>query len=148
MDHDDYYMTAQTTYREAEGEPRAGQIGVAYNIKNRATKHGTKPYDEATKHLQFSGNTLKGDPRLIVYGKTLEPIWEQCKIISTNVLDGTLNDPTDGADLYYNPDAIQTNQSITLPDGRVIPFPQGWNPDDVEFKIQIGKHYFFKEISL
>lgn len=146
LSHADYALTELCVYREGSGEPRAGQVAIAWSVKNRVLKHGTTPYEEVTKKWQFTSITGTGDPNLTRFGDQHDPTWQQCQIIADGVLEGSIGDPTNGSTLYYNPDAIETDVEITLTDGRVIPFPKTWNRLAVRFVLQIGKHYFFQEI--
>lgn len=144
LSHADYALTELCVWREAQGEGRAGQIAVAWVIKNRSDTSGLSPYEVVTTKWQFSSMTAPGDPNLGKFGNALDPIWQQCQIIADGVLEGTISDPVSGATLYYNPNAIETTATIVLPNGNSIPYPHGWDKN-VHFVSQIGKHYFFKE---
>lgn len=145
LNHADYFMTALAVYREAGGEPREGQVAVAWNIRNRTFRNNTSPYAEVIRKWQFTSITGDGDVNLTRYAADTDLVWINIQIIASSVLEGSLTDPTDGANLYYNPRAIKTSAFYDLPTGERIPFPHNWNPDVVTFKVQIGKHYFFKE---
>jgi spore germination cell wall hydrolase CwlJ-like protein len=146
MTHADYFMTSLCLFREAAGEGREGQIAVAWNIVNRTNKRHSTPYAEVVRPWQFSSITAPGDVTLTKYGSETDATWQQCQLLAADVLEGQIADPTSGSTLYYNPNGIKTTSTISLPDGRIIPFPSTWNAAKVEFVIQIGKHFFWKEV--
>lgn len=141
----DIAFVSLCVYREAAGEGREGQIAVAWNIVNRMNKRHSSPYAEVVRPWQFSSITAPGDATLTKYGSESDATWQQCQLLAADVLEGQIADPTSGSTLYYNPNGIKTTSTISLPDGRTIPFPSTWDSTKVEFVIQIGKHFFFKE---
>ena len=146
LTHADYFMTALCVEREGRGEPREGQIAIASTVRNRTLMRHTTPYEEVIKPWAFTSITGKGDPNLTIFPPINDPLWINIQILSAGVLEGTIADPTEGATLYYNPLAIESKSVIHLSTGKVIAFPEKWNPDVVEFVIQIGAHYFFREV--
>lgn len=146
----DIAFTALCCWRESRNQGAAGMTAVASVIRNRALKRLTSPFSEVTRKLQFSSMTAPSDKQLTLYPVSLDPLWVAAQSIATSVLDGTVPDPTQGATLYFNPDAIQTTKTITLKDGRTVPFPETWNPAALDETVVIGtppnQHVFFREI--
>ncbi len=129
-------LLALLIWREAEGEPMEGKLGVAWVVRNRVLD---SPLPNAwtavmTRRLQFSGLTAHGDPRLQVWPRDSQLAWkasmqaaEQVYTASTAAPAAT-PDPTHGATLY-------ANLSIVTP---------SWLPRVTE-TAKIGSHTFFKE---
>lgn len=148
--HADYFMTARAMYLEASGErvdgsPRIPMLAVGCSIRNRVAKnHGTF-YGEVTRKWAISSVTAPGDPNLVKYPPESDAIWQLAQNLAQGVVDGELADVTGGANLYFNPAAIEAGKTFKLPDGRVIRFPIGWDASKVTFCCQYDDHYFFHE---
>jgi N-acetylmuramoyl-L-alanine amidase len=138
-DHD-VLMLARTLWGEARGEPAEGQTAVAWVICNRAARgrfagrlfkqEGAVAY-VCLVPRQFSCWN-EGDPnriKLLVLGE--DQFLDQVAIAS-NVLDGLVADPTDGADHYH---------TIEPPAGTEV-----WPPDWAETMretARFGGHVFY-----
>lgn len=145
MTHSDYFMLALCLWREARGEGYAGQVAVACVVRNRVLKTHTNYYAQVVKPWAFSSITAKGDLQLASYPNVLDSQWLQCQNIAQSVADGEIGDTTGGATLYWNPQGIHSSHTFTCLDGKVVSFPDSWNPAVVEETVQIGAHIFLKE---
>jgi hypothetical protein len=146
MGPEDEIIGALCAWRENRGGGRLGMQSVLNVLMNRAAQRKTSVYTEAVRPMQFSSMTAKGDPNLSEYPLATDPQWAMALILAGQMTNGTLPDITQGSNLYFNPAGIgPTDKTFALPDGSIIPFPQGWNPLVVTFKLQIAGHYFFVE---
>lgn len=146
MTHSDYFMLSACLWKEARGEGNNGMLAVACVVRNRTTKHHSSYYSEIVAPWQFSSITAKGDSQLILWPKESDPLWQQAQLIATNVIDGSVQDITGGATLYWNPNGIQSDRLFKLNDGSMVSFPASWNAKVVSETMQIGHHIFLKEL--
>lgn len=144
MTPEDIFMTRLTAWRENRGGGYEGMQTIVNVIVNRAAHRGTSPYAECIRPWQFSSITATGDSQLTLYPSIADAQWKLAESIVQDAADGKLPDITDGAVLYYNPAAIVTDQTITLPTGETIPWPKTWNRDAVTYIKEISNHRFFK----
>ena len=110
----------RVVYGEARGESDEGKKGVAWTVKNRASKSGKSIKDEATKKGQFccyKGEMKEKDSK------------EKCEKIAKDTIDGKNTDPTNGATHFYS--------------GKNVP---DWAANKTPCAT-IGGHKFFKGIS-
>lgn len=145
MTNADQFIMALTIWRENRGGGYPGMQSIANVILNRSNQRGTSPYEECIRPWQFSSLTAKGDPELTLWPSLLDTSWAVAQAISQSAVNGTLDDITGGANLYYNPNSIVSDQTFTLPTGQVVKFPTGWNPSVVKYLKSIENHLFFKE---
>ena len=131
MTHADYAMTALCLWREARGEGNTGMLAVACVIRNRVQKHGSTYFAQVVKPWAFSSITAHGDPQLTAFPTESDMQWIQAQLIAGNVIDGGVNDITNGATLYYD-DSIS--------------FPKSWNKDAVVNAGKIGRLNLFREV--
>ena len=124
----DLTALALVSWREARGEGVAGVQAVLNVIKNRAIKQNKTPYEIIIAPWQFSSMTATGDPELGLWPKLTDVQWLECVDLSQKLLNGTLEDNTDGATFYY---------ATTIK-------PPKWSYS-MEKTIQIGKQIFMKE---
>ncbi len=75
----------------------------------------------------------------------MDPQWAVALTIATQASQGLLTDLTSGATLYYNPNGIVSDQTITLHTGETIKWPKGWDQKKVTYLTKIAGHYFFSE---
>ena len=141
----DQVIGALCCWREARGglpQPNAMQ-SILNVLHNRATKHGTDIYTEATRKLQFSSLTAHGDPELTLWPSDSDPQW----VTALKLAATPLSDITGGATDYYAPRGIVTKlgKTFTTPDGTVYPFPDGWNESAVKYTCTIANQLFFSE---
>jgi N-acetylmuramoyl-L-alanine amidase len=102
-------ILARTLWGEARGESLAGQIAVAWTIRNRVNDGKTRSWwgegytGVCQKPYQFSFWN-KNDPNF-VYLSGAKPIpfreFAQAQIAADQVLAGKVSDPTNGATHYY-----------------------------------------------
>ena len=147
MDIQDEVIGALTCWREARGgQPQPNAMQAIFNVlQNRAAKHGTSVYAEATKRLHFSSMTAPGDSQLILWPAENDPQWQQALALAISAAAGSLIDLTGGSTLYYAPQGQQWAKRFTIPGGRTVPFPDRWNEDAVTFVCEIGGQLFFIE---
>jgi Cell Wall Hydrolase len=138
-------------WRENRGASSIGMQSVLEVLQNRATRDNTTIYEEAIAKLQFSSMTAPDDPEEILWPDSVKDpvdyalyVQAEQSVIKAN--SGALTDITGGATDYYNPNSIKTTKTITLPNGNVIPFPEGWDPTKVVYTGTIGNQVFFREI--
>lgn len=144
--HADYAMTALCLWREARGEGQTGMTAVACVLRNRTQKHSSSYYAEVVKPWQFSSITAKGDPQLGLYPQVSDTWWTAAQLVAGNVIDSNVQDITNGATLYWNPNGIQSTKTYQLPDGTMVKFPQDWNMSAVRWVATIGAHIFLREV--
>jgi spore germination cell wall hydrolase CwlJ-like protein len=110
MTHDDHDIDimAKTIWGEARGEELAGQIAVAWVIRNRAERYWAgrlvgMPGAVAKVCLQpwqFSCWN-ENDPNYAKLLRLAPETYETQREIARRVLDGTAMDPTNGSDHYH-----------------------------------------------
>lgn len=135
-------VLARTIWGEARGEGSAGQIAVAWSIRNRVEMdlhNDDKPdwWGEGyagvcQKAWQFSCWN-KNDPNFpYLSGAKQIPFRElaQARIAADQVIDGKQPDPTGGATHYY---------------ATTMPKPPGWAAKARQ-TLKMGHHIFFKDV--
>jgi hypothetical protein len=142
----DQVILALTMWRENRGGGIAGMQSVANVVMNRAVQRKTSAFVECLRPLQFSSLTAKGDPELTLWPQETDEYWVSALLLAAKAAEGTLEDITGGADLYYAPKGLVTTrgQKFTLPNGNVIQFPDGWNENAVVYTCTIADQVFFK----
>lgn len=131
-------ILARTLWGEARGESLAGQIAVAWTIRNRVSDGKTKSWwgegyaGVCLAPYQFSCWN-KNDPNYAsLSGAKAIPFRElaQARIAADQVIDGKVPDPTGGATHYY---AIAMKKA------------PGWAAKAKE-TLRLGGHVFFKDV--
>ena len=147
----DEVFLAITAWKENRGGGVRGMTSVINVIMNRAKMRNTDSYTECVRPEQFSSLTSQGDPELITWPTRNSAgdwaAWEMALSLASEAADGTIEDITQGADLYYAPDTIAKDpqhQVFMLPDGTTIPFPRRWNIGAVAYLCTIENQVFFK----
>jgi len=132
-DDHDFKVMAGTLFGEARGEPREGQIGVAWSIINRwrSKKWFSAPSlaGVCVKRLQYSCWN-PGDP---TYRRMIDATAEELapfEQIARDCVAGTIPDPTGGATHYYA-------DSIAAPKWAIGKTPT----------VKLGHHSFFANIA-
>lgn len=125
----DVVFLALTIWREARGESKDVQEGIACVILNRVKRPswwGTDVMSVCFKKWQFSSLTDPNDKQLTTWPKSEDCSWLQCLGVAWYALRGKITNPVPGADSYYD-------ISITAPK---------WATVDVFVK-QIGRVKFY-----
>jgi spore germination cell wall hydrolase CwlJ-like protein len=131
-------VLARTLWGEARGEGAAGQVAVAWTIRNRVFDGKKKSWwgegyaGVCQKAWQFScWNT--NDPNYpYLSGAKQIPFRElaQARIAADQVIDGKQPDPTDGATHYY---------------AATMPKAPGWAAK-AKLTMKLGHHVFFRDV--
>ena len=137
---------ALCAWRENRNHGIPGLQSIINVLHNRAMRDKTSMYHEATERLQFSSMTARGDSGTISWPTDNDPLIPVIEDMINRANAGTLPDITNGATLYYAPNAIITDKTYTLPDGSKVFFPKDWNPAAVKFEARIGDQLFFHEV--
>lgn len=101
----DKTFLALTVWREARGESKEVQAGVAHVILNRVRRPswwGRDVMSVVFKKWQFSSLTDPRDKQLTTWPETNDRSWQQCLQVVADVVDGRLKNPVPGADSYYD----------------------------------------------
>ncbi|MCF4997374.1 cell wall hydrolase [Pseudomonas syringae] len=131
-------ILARTLWGEARGESIAGQLAVAWTIRNRVNDGKTKSWwgegyaGVCQKPYQFSCWN-KNDPNFAyLSGAKQIPFREldQARIAADQVIDGKVPDPTGGATHYY---AISMKT------------PPAWAAKAKQ-TLKLGGHVFFMDV--
>ncbi|MGO2711610.1 cell wall hydrolase [Pseudomonas helleri] len=131
-------ILARTLWGEARGESLAGQIAVAWTIRNRVNDGKAKSWwgegyvGVCQKPYQFSCWN-KNDPNFAyLSGAKAIPFRElaQARIAADQVIDGKVPDPTGGATHYY---------------ATTMPKAPAWTAKAKQ-TLKLGHHVFFKDV--
>ena len=131
-------ILARTLWGEARGESLAGQIAVAWTIRNRVNDCNAKSWwgegyaGVCQKPYQFSCWN-KNDPNYTYLSDAKQiPFREfaQAQIAAEQVMSGKVPDPTNGATHYY---------------ATTMPKPPVW-VKDAKPTLKLGRHIFFKDV--
>ena len=134
----DREILARTLWGEARGESLAGQIAVAWTIRNRVNDGKAKSWwgegyaGVCQKPYQFSCWN-RNDPNY-AYLSGAKPIppaqYAQALKAAGQVMAGTMPDPTGGATHYY---------------ATTMPKPPAW-AKGAKQTMKLGQHVFFKDV--
>lgn len=121
-------------WREARGESYDGKRGVAHVVRNRVygtTKWwGNGSYRSVILHPYQFSSFLPDDPNADRWPGSGDVAWADCVAIALAVSNGTDEDLTLGATMYYDTS---------------IPWPHEWgNPGLYDNTLNVGKLRFFK----
>lgn len=131
-------ILARTLWGEARGESLAGQIAVAWTIRNRVNDGKARSWwgegygGVCQKPYQFSCWN-RGDPNFAyLSGAKQIPFRElaQAQIAAAQVIAGKVPDPTGGATHYFATTMLK---------------PPGWVKGAKE-TLRLGRHIFFKDV--
>ena len=131
-------VLARTLWGEARGESLAGQIAVAWTIRNRVNDGKEKSWwgegyaGVCQKPYQFSCWNKNDSNFAFLSGARQIPFRElaQARIAADQVIDGKVPDPTGGATHYYAT-AMKT--------------PPAWAAKAKQ-TLKLGGHVFFKDV--
>jgi N-acetylmuramoyl-L-alanine amidase len=101
----DVTFLALVVWREARGESRESQAGVACSILNRVDRPswwGTTILSVVTKKWQYSSMTDPHDRQLTTWPREGDVSWETCLQVALGVIDGRIKTAVPGADSYYD----------------------------------------------
>jgi N-acetylmuramoyl-L-alanine amidase len=124
-------ILARTIWGEARGEPRLGQIAVAYTAKNRAARPGWWGHDiisvcQARDQFSCWRPTDPNRAKLLGVSRS-DPVFVQTLKIAQKVMAGELPDPSFGATSYHNIDCHPV-----------------W-ADSLHVLARIGRHIFYSD---
>ncbi len=112
FDQKDWNDLVDTVIAEAAGDGRQGMAAVASVIKNRAAARGISPGDVVRQPSQFEGYE---NPRESSRKAQQDPaVRTEAEKILQGVFDGTLQDPTGGAD-HFHADYVSPDWAKTMP---------------------------------
>jgi hypothetical protein len=117
-------------WREGRGSVQMMTAIGAVNA-NRMKRHKISQYADVVTKFAYSSMTDHGDPQLILFPLDTDTFYAAALIIAASVSRGTLDDPTQGATLYYDDS---------------IPFPEHWNKSKVQATVKIGRLNFYREL--
>ncbi len=98
-------LMALCAWREARHEGAEAMAGVCHTILNRSKKPGwwgNSVVNCIRQRNQFTSMTFLGDPQLTLYPDVADPNWKTALGIAGKAIEGTLDDPTNGATYYYD----------------------------------------------
>lgn len=132
-DFDDLHVTALTLIGEARGEGDEGLTAVAWVIRNR-TEHErwpNKARDVCKEDKQFScwnnAPWNRGNHIAMARADWTDPLYRRAMAITAAVFERLVNDPTGGANHYFNAQFAQP------------PWAEGEDP-----VAMIGSHTFYR----
>ncbi|CAI8706391.1 N-acetylmuramoyl-L-alanine amidase [Pseudomonas sp. IT-196MI5] len=131
-------ILARTLWGEARGESLAGQIAVAWTIRNRVNDGKAKSWwgegyaGVCQKPYQFSCWNRNDPNYAYLSGAKSIPFREfaQAQIAADQVMAGKVSDPTGGATHYF---------------ATTMPIPPKWIKDAKQ-TLKLGRHIFFKDV--
>ena len=131
-------ILARTLWGEARGESLAGQIAVAWTIRNRVNDGKAKSWwgegyaGVCQKSYQFSCWNRNDPNYIFLSGAKPIPFREfaQAQIAADQVMSGKVSDPTGGAPHYY------ATTMAKAPD---------WAAKAKQ-TLELGRHLFFKDV--
>jgi|SRR5215471_10021632 len=127
----DVDLLALCCWREARGEPFEAKLAQCWSVRNRVEKPswwGNSYSTVILKPWQYSSFNAN-DPNATKWPHD-SPDWLDCQQAASQVLNGEVPDPTNGATNYYD-------TSIT--------FPRAWgNENEWENTLNIGRLKFWK----
>jgi len=136
----DWLFWCWTVYLEAEGEPAAGKLAVAWVIRNRSATRGGSMTRTVLEPYQFSSwNTAS--PRRRALAK-VDPAGLEACVAACILADGLSVDPTKGATHYLNVETV-LRDSGKLPAWAADP-NDPTQPDPFKVTAQIGRHTFLR----
>jgi len=105
QNYSDKTFLALTVWREARGETKEVQAGIAHVVLNRVARPswwGKDIMSVCFKKWQFSSLTDPNDRQLTTWPASSDPSWQQCLQVASDVVDGIVKNPVPGADSYYD----------------------------------------------
>lgn len=127
-DENDLEVAAKTLWGEARGEGHDGMVAVAWVIRNRCTRPGYAHIHAGDSFIDLTNQEGAGAAVCLApwqfscwnKGDPNEPQLEALEIdqyvdqydIVNDVFNGLIDDPTDGADLYYAPRAMSPPNAV------------------------------------
>lgn len=125
VDRGQIYCLSKAVYHEARGETLNGQAAVAHVVLNRAksNKYPSNICSVVYQEKQFT-DIQKAKPN---YASNA---WKKAVEVAAFSTVGFVDDPTNGATHYYNPDKVKKNPKWASKMKRLL---------------RIGGHVFFKE---
>jgi len=108
-------VLARTLWGEARGESQAGREAVAAVIVNRAARRKMSIASACLARLQFSCWNVKDPNRGPLIAVTdSDGVFAECLAIAEMAVLGALDDPTGGADHYFNPGLVRPSWAAAM----------------------------------
>lgn len=107
-DDSDQIILARAIFGEGRNLPEIGRVAIGWVIRNRVedARWGNTYHDVILKKLQFSAFNIHDPNRHIVENPTKnqneQKAWHECYVIAGTIIQGTIPDPTEGANHYYS----------------------------------------------
>lgn len=134
------FLAALTVAMEAQNQPRAGKLAVAYGICNRARKDRQSLTDVIFRKFQFScWNT--DSPTRMNLDDLQDVILEECMDVLTAAYHLTETDPTKGATHYLNEELTKKIRGGTLPSWAADP-TDNTKVNESLVTVRIAEHTF------
>ena len=127
-----FEIVIRTVWDEARGEGPDGMAAVTHVIMHRRSRDRWPDTlgGVCTQPLQFSGWNSKAPHRLrMLTVDESDPHYMEAIHVVSGCLLGQIPDPTNGADHYFNPDAV-----VRQPE---------W-ADETKLTVVIGRHRFYR----
>lgn len=106
---------ARTIWGEARGEGQEGREAVAAVVLNRARRRKMSIASVCLARLQFScWNPDDPNRNRLVAVDEADDVFSECLDIAVMAVMGVLDDPTDGADHYFNPDLVRPSWAASM----------------------------------
>jgi spore germination cell wall hydrolase CwlJ-like protein len=127
-------ILARAIFGEARSLPEKGRIAVGWSIKNRVIdSRWSDTYQEVILQPKQYSAFGEQDPNLVyiknpLLDKTQAQDWYDCYDIAGKIINGKVDDPTDGANHYFS---------------NFINSPNWTKQKNAEFKIKIGNTLFY-----
>lgn len=133
-DDSEQMILARAIFGEARGMLEKGRIAVGWSIKNRVidSRWGDTYHEVILQSQQYSAfNDNDKNLKFIknpFFDKTQAQAWYECYTIAGEIINGSVDDPTDGSNHYF---------------GDYIKPPYWTKQKNAEFKIKIGNTLFY-----
>lgn len=104
----DQIILARAIFGEGRNLPEIGRVAIGWVIRNRVedARWGNTYHDVILQKLQFSAFNIHDPNRHIVENPTEnqseQKAWHESYVIAGNIIQGTIPDPTEGANHYYS----------------------------------------------
>lgn len=125
LDRAQIYCLSKAVYHESRGEQITGQVAVAYVVLNRVNSDN---YPDNICSVVYQDNQFTDIKK--TKPNYTSKAWARAVEVATFAKIGFVEDPTNGATHYYNPDKVKKSPKWASKMKRLL---------------KIGGHVFFKE---